>query len=62
MSDTRESVSRGVGEDSVDLKGNTMTLNLSYITLDGVGRLVGILNEQPIVVNVGVPAASWQNE
>ena len=44
--------------DSIDLKGNTLSLNLSNITLNGVGKLVSSLYEQPIVDNVSVSTAT----
>ena len=44
--------------DSINLQGNTMTLNLSNITLNGVGKLVSTLYQQPIVANVTVSTAA----
>lgn len=44
--------------DSINLQGNTMKLNLSNITLNGVGKLVSTLNAQPIVANVSVSTAA----
>ena len=43
---------------SVDLQGNTMTLSLADITLNGVGALVSTLDSQPIVANVAVATAA----
>ena len=44
--------------DSMALQGNTITLNLSGITLNGVGKLISKLYEQPIVENVSVSNAA----
>ena len=44
--------------DSIDLSGNTLSLGLSGVTLDGVGKLVNTLYEQPIVANVAVSNAA----
>ena len=44
--------------DSIDLKGNTMSLTLANITLDGVGKLVSNLYKQPNVDNVTVSTAA----
>lgn len=43
--------------DSINYEKNTITLNLSNITLEDVGKLVGKLYEQPIVDNVAVSTA-----
>ena len=48
--------------DSLDLQGNTVSLNLSDITLNGVGKLVSKLYEQPIVANVSVSTATTGKE
>ena len=45
---------------SLVLKGDTLSLNLSDITLDGVGRLVSKLYEQDMVSNVSVSNAATQ--
>lgn len=45
---------------SLDLQGNTLSLNLSNITLDEVGKLVSVLYEQDIVANVSVSTAATQ--
>ena len=42
---------------TMDLKGNTVSLNLAGVSLDGVGKLVSTLYEQPIVANVSVSTA-----
>ena len=48
--------------DSINLQGNTMTLKLSNITLNGVGKLVSTLNAQPIVANVSVSTAATNKD
>ena len=45
---------------SLTLNGNTLTLNLTDITLDGAGKLVSALYEQDIVKNVTVATAANQ--
>lgn len=45
---------------SVALSGNTMTLNLTGISLDGVGKLSSTLYGQDIVSNVTVSTAATQ--
>ena len=45
---------------SLSLSGNTLSLNLTEITLDGVGQLVSTLYEQPMVANVSVSTAATQ--
>lgn len=45
---------------SLDLQGNVLSLNLSNITLDEVGKLVSTLYEQDIVANVSVSTAATQ--
>ena len=48
---------------SVDVQGNTMSLTLANITLDGVGELVSTLDAQPNVASVSVSnAATERNE
>ena len=44
--------------DSIEVKGNTLSLELSNVTLDGVGKLVNKLYEQPTVANVSVSTAT----
>ena len=51
-------VSSAAQIDSVNIEGNTVTLSLSDISLNGVGKLVSTLNEQPIVANVSVSTAA----
>jgi len=43
--------------DEINYDKNTITLNLSNITLENVGKLVSKLYEQPIVKNVAVSTA-----
>lgn len=43
---------------SLSLVGNTLTLNLTDISLDGVGKLVSTLYEQDMVANVSVSTAA----
>jgi len=43
---------------SLSLAGNTLTLNLTDISLDGVGKLVSTLYEQDMVANVSVSTAA----
>lgn len=43
---------------SIDVQGNTMSLTLTNITLDGVGALVSVLDAQPIVADVSVSTAA----
>ncbi|HAM15957.1 MAG TPA: hypothetical protein DCP91_08910 [Eggerthellaceae bacterium] len=45
---------------SISLSGDTMSLNLADVTLDGVGQLVSVLYEQAIVKNVSVSTAATQ--
>lgn len=45
---------------SISLVGNTLTLNLTDITLDGVGKLASTLYEQDMVSNVSVSTAATQ--
>lgn len=45
---------------SVALSGDTMTLGLADVTLDGVGKLVSTLYEQDIVSNVSVSTAATE--
>lgn len=45
---------------SISLAGNTITLNLTDISLDGVGKLVSTLYEQEVVANVSVSTAATQ--
>lgn len=45
---------------SVALSGNTLSLSLTNVSLDGVGRLVSSLYEQKIVENVSVSTAATQ--
>ncbi len=45
---------------SISLVGNTLTLNLTDISLDGVGKLASTLYEQDIVENVSVSTAATQ--
>ena len=45
---------------SLDLQGNVLSLNLSNITLDEVGKLVSTLYEQKIVADVSVSTAATQ--
>lgn len=42
----------------VNIAGNTVSLDLSNISLNGVGRLVNTLYEQPIVADVSVSTAT----
>ena len=43
---------------SINIQGNAVTLQLSDITLDGVGKLVSALYEQSMVQNVSVSTAA----
>ena len=43
---------------SIDLQGNTLSLNLADITLDQVGVLVSTLDAQPMVAGVSVSTAA----
>ena len=43
---------------SINIQGNTVTLQLSDISLDGVGKLVNALYEQSMVLNVSVSTAA----
>jgi len=45
---------------SISLVGNTLTLNLTDISLDGVGKLASTLYEQDMVANVSVSTAATQ--
>lgn len=45
---------------SISLVGNTLTLNLTNISLDGVGKLASTLYEQDVVENVSVATAATQ--
>ena len=45
---------------SIAINGNTVTLNVSDITLDSAGALVSLLYKEPIVANVTVSTASTQ--
>ena len=45
---------------SINLNGTTLTLNLTNISLDGIGQLVSTLYEQDIVENVSVANAAQQ--
>lgn len=45
---------------SVSLVGNTLTLNLTNISLDGVGKLASTLYGQDMVENVSVSTAATQ--
>lgn len=45
---------------SLSLVGNTLTLNLTNISLDGVGKLASTLYGQDIVENVSVSTAATQ--
>lgn len=45
---------------SLGLAGNTLSLNLTDISLDGVGKLVSTLYEQDMVANVSVSTAATQ--
>ena len=45
---------------SISLVGNTLTLNLTDISLDGVGKLASTLSEQDMVANVSVSTAATQ--
>ncbi|MBQ9041566.1 MAG: hypothetical protein IJ111_01995 [Eggerthellaceae bacterium] len=45
---------------SIDVQGNTISLNLSNISLDRVGDLVSTLYTQPIVSNVSVSTAATE--
>ena len=45
---------------SISLVGNTLTLNLTDISLDGVGKLASKLYEQELVENVSVSTAATQ--
>lgn len=45
---------------SVDLEGNTLSLNLADITLDRVGSLVSTLDAQPMVAGVSVSTAATE--
>ena len=45
---------------SLSLVGNTLTLNLTDISLDGVGKLASTLYEQDMVANVSVSTAATQ--
>lgn len=45
---------------SLSLSGNTLKLNVTDVTLDGVGKLVSTLYEQSMVANVSVSTAATQ--
>ena len=45
---------------SIALSGNTLVLNVTDISLDGVGKLVSTLYEQDMVANVSVSTAATQ--
>ena len=45
---------------SISLVDNTLTLNLTDISLDGVGKLASTLYEQDMVANVSVSTAATQ--
>ena len=45
---------------SLALSGNTLALNLTNISLDGVGKLVSTLYDQDMVANVSVSTAATQ--
>lgn len=45
---------------SISLVGNTLTLNLTNISLDGVGKLASTLYGQDVVENVSVSTAATQ--
>ena len=42
----------------LNISGNTVTLNISDISLDGVGKLVNTLYDQPMVADVQVSTAA----
>ena len=46
---------------TMSISGNTLSLSLTDISLDGVGQLSSTLYEQPIVQNVSVSTASTRN-
>lgn len=45
---------------SLALSGNTLALNVTDVSLDGVGKLVSTLYEQSMVANVSVSTAATQ--
>lgn len=47
---------------AIDIKGNTVSLNLADITLDKIGKLVSTLYEQPMVANVSVSTATTEQD
>lgn len=46
---------------TMSVSGNTLSLSLTDVSLDGVGQLVSVLYEQPLVQNVSVSTATTRN-
>ena len=46
---------------TMSLAGNTLSLSLTDVSLDGIGQLVNTLYQQPLVKNVSVSTATTRN-